>query len=183
MNTEHNQRSKDSETKMEQAFFDLIKLKKDEKMTVKLVCELAQVNRSTFYAHYLDLTDLSDHIQAKNQAEVVAMVDETLEPDMANFSEVMKKLFEFVAENSDFYSIYLAHHNGISLIDSTKLQQFAEQMIQSEIAKKYQMTYFIAGLGALLRLWLANGRVETPAEMAQLVDDEYRGRIIDANKR
>ena len=39
-------------------FLDLIKTKNIDKITVKAICDSANINRGTFYYHYLDVADL-----------------------------------------------------------------------------------------------------------------------------
>jgi len=60
---------------IQEAFWTLLKEKPLAKITVKEVCELAQINRGTFYKHYLDCYDLLD----KMQEEVVAQLEEQLD--------------------------------------------------------------------------------------------------------
>lgn len=44
----------------EQSFLELLKQKPVSKITVTELCELAQINRATFYKHYLDVQDLME---------------------------------------------------------------------------------------------------------------------------
>lgn len=178
MNTKNNQRHKNSEIKMEQAFFKLLSASPPHKLSVKAICDEAGVNRTTFYAHYLDLYDMIDHIQAGKQREVVAMIDATLQPDLSNFIDVIANLFTFVKDNREFYEMYLTRHSGIMLVESAVLQKFAEnqmpELIENVNARRYRMAFFISGLGAVMRRWLREGCQEPPAAMAQLIADEYR---------
>ena len=45
------------------AFIRLRSHKPLERITVKELCETAKINKSTFYAHYVDIYDLSEHIE------------------------------------------------------------------------------------------------------------------------
>ena len=45
------------------AFLELRKKKPIEKITVKELCQNAQINKSTFYSHYNDIFDLSDTLE------------------------------------------------------------------------------------------------------------------------
>lgn len=58
MNTKNNQRFKDTEIRMQSVMLELMKYMEFEKITVKKICEKAQVNRSTFYAHFIDIYDM-----------------------------------------------------------------------------------------------------------------------------
>ncbi|MBR4319184.1 MAG: TetR/AcrR family transcriptional regulator [Oscillospiraceae bacterium] len=57
------------------AFIALRSKKTLEKITVKELCELARINKSTFYAHYLDIYDLSDKIESEITAEIMNQID------------------------------------------------------------------------------------------------------------
>jgi len=59
---------------IQEAFWTLLKEKPVAKITVKEVCDLAQINRGTFYKHYLDCYDLLD----KMQEETIAQLEEQL---------------------------------------------------------------------------------------------------------
>ena len=43
------------------AFIEIRSRKEVERITVKELCEKARINKSTFYAHYKDIYDLSDN--------------------------------------------------------------------------------------------------------------------------
>ena len=58
MNTKNNQRFQETERRMEACMLELMKHYEFEKITVKKICEKAQVNRSTFYAHFIDIFDI-----------------------------------------------------------------------------------------------------------------------------
>ena len=60
MNTKNNQRFKDTEIRMQSVMLELMKYMEFEKITVKKICEKAQVNHSTFYAHFIDINDMLD---------------------------------------------------------------------------------------------------------------------------
>lgn len=53
-------------------FLALIKTKPIERLTVKELCEKAQINKSTFYAHYHDLSDLNDQLETDLVNEILA---------------------------------------------------------------------------------------------------------------
>ena len=45
------------------AFFDCLERKPLNRITVKELCEMAEINRATFYKHYMDPYDLMDQIK------------------------------------------------------------------------------------------------------------------------
>ena len=48
---------------IKESFLKLLKEKPVNKITVKAVCELAELNRATFYSHYYDCFDLLESIE------------------------------------------------------------------------------------------------------------------------
>ncbi|MBQ4094603.1 MAG: TetR/AcrR family transcriptional regulator, partial [Oscillospiraceae bacterium] len=63
MNKPNNSRRKASRRRIEAAFVRLLQQKPMDEITVSEICKLAEVNRSTFYANYLDIYDLVDNVQ------------------------------------------------------------------------------------------------------------------------
>lgn len=57
------------------AFIELRSKKSLERISVKELCELANINKSTFYAHYLDIYDLSDKIESEITAEIMKEIN------------------------------------------------------------------------------------------------------------
>ena len=52
-------------TKMviKEALFELLAQKSLQQIRVKEICELADINRGTFYTHYADINDLVDQLE------------------------------------------------------------------------------------------------------------------------
>ena len=48
---------------LKEAFLSLLRKKPINKITVKEVCDMAELNRATFYSHYSDCFDLMDKIE------------------------------------------------------------------------------------------------------------------------
>lgn len=57
------------------AFIELRAKKSLERISVKELCELANINKSTFYAHYLDIYDLSDKIENEITSQIINEID------------------------------------------------------------------------------------------------------------
>ena len=82
------------------AFIELRSHKELEKITIKELCEKAQINKSTFYSHYQDIYDLSDTLET----EVVSSIMENLnhpEKILENAADLSRELFMgFLAKDS-----------------------------------------------------------------------------------
>ncbi len=67
-------RARHSRKKITEAFISLREKKPIEKISVAEICRGAQVNKSTFYAHYKDIYDLSDKIETAVVENIVASI-------------------------------------------------------------------------------------------------------------
>ena len=57
MNTKNNKRKRESRAKIESVFVELLQANELNQITVSDICSLAGLNRSTFYANYVDIYD------------------------------------------------------------------------------------------------------------------------------
>lgn len=65
-----------TETAIKNAFMELRSQKSIEKITVKELCRLAQINKSTFYTHYDDICALSEAMQAETITFVLSTISQ-----------------------------------------------------------------------------------------------------------
>ena len=63
-----------TERAIRNAFLELRAAKPLEKITVKELCSLACINKSTFYSHYKDIYDLSDQLETDVVASVIEAI-------------------------------------------------------------------------------------------------------------
>lgn len=84
MNTKNNQRTRISKLLLKNAMLDLLTEKKSvEKISVRELCETAELNRSTFYAHYSEPKQLLEEVEdelldsAKQHIEKIGKSNET----------------------------------------------------------------------------------------------------------
>lgn len=68
-------RVKKTERAIRQAFYQLILTKPLEKITVKELAELAEINKTTFYAHYETIYDLLETLEQETIDMIVAHLD------------------------------------------------------------------------------------------------------------
>ena len=66
------------------AFMELRAKKSLEKITVKELCELAYINKSTFYSHYDDIHALSDALEYEMVLEIVSSIPKDLDYNFTN---------------------------------------------------------------------------------------------------
>ena len=173
MNVKNNRRRRESIERIEKAFIELLQTRELNEISVSDLCKICELNRSTFYANYVDLYDLADKVRVLLESEVNHLY-ETERTQKFNSNDYLR-LFRHIQENQLFYRTYfkLGYDNQyeIQFYDTEQAKQdFNNQYID------YHMEFFKSGLTAIIKRWLAGGCRETPEEMDHIVRSEYQGR-------
>ncbi len=168
MNVKNNKRRRESVEKIEKAFMNMLQTKEINKISVSDICKKTGLNRSTFYANYIDIYDLADKLREK------------LEKDFDNVfsdggSRDAETMFTHIYENQIFYKTYFrlgyAEKNNVYTFDIERAKKdFGDKYIE------YHIEFFRNGLNSIIKMWLNRGCKETPKEMAEILKSEYRGR-------
>lgn len=83
---------------LRQSFLTLLKEKPVNKITVKEVCALAQLNRATFYAHYSDCFALKESIEN----ELIAAFEKSLRyVNSFDVSALIEAIYDMVEQNQE----------------------------------------------------------------------------------
>ena len=167
MNTANNQLRQDTDRRLREAL--LAFMEQGREPTVGELCERAQINRSTFYRHYLDVYDLMEKTEIQIQKGLALTLAEG-EP------EHLERLARYVSEYRHFYRIYLKKNrdgsmeDGFQTIWETQLRpRFLAAGITDERRMLYYFHYVRAGMTTVLRLWLEDGCRESPKEIANIL--------------
>lgn len=172
MNVKNNKRRKDSQEKIERAFIELLQTHELKEITISDIIKSAGLNRSTFYANYLDIFDLADKTREKLEQE---FSDLFVDYDYFNERTGALMMFRHIKENQIFYKSYFKLcYDEKFLISKYDAKRAEKEHLDSNL--KYHIEFFRNGLNAIIKLWLAGGCQESPEEMAQVLKEEYRGR-------
>ncbi len=172
MNVKNNKRRRDSQNKIEKAFIELLQTREIKDITVSDIIKMTELNRSTFYANYVDIFDLADKTRVKLENEFSNLFADY---DYFNDRTGALKMFTHIKENQLFYKTYFKlcydDKHLISIYDTKRAEK---EQIDSNIM--YHIEFFRNGLNAIIKLWLSGGCKESPEEMAEVLKSEYRGR-------
>ena len=173
MNVKNNKRRRESMQNIERVFINLLQEREINEISVSDICKGAELNRSTFYANYADIYDLADKIRDQLESEFHALFIRDTGEERESFGAV--KMFRHMRENQLFYKTYFKlgydNRHDILTYDAMRAQaDFDNRHID------YHIEFFRSGLNAIVKLWLKNGCIETPEEMAEILRTEYSGR-------
>ena len=168
-----------SAAKMDEAFLQLLEKKDFAYITVKEICEVAVVNRSTFYLHYETMADLlSESVSHMNEQFLNYM-----ENDAGTFITKIKdcplnELYLVTPEYLMPYLSYIKEHQRLfrtatehaSVLGMDKSYQGMFQHVFTPILERYGirkqdrhyiMAFYIQGIMAIIFEWLKNDCVDS----------------------
>ena len=178
MNVKNNKKYKNNSEKIESAFLALILNHNYDDINISQICQVAEINRSTFYAHYDDINDLIITIEGKFANSMAKIFAFGKKYDNHAFIE----MFQFVKNNQYFYKAFL-NIPYITFAESDIRKKILGQLKDKgtysqldDVAIFYRANFFGAGIKEVCRIWLDHGCKESPEEMAKIILEEYSGR-------
>ncbi|MBQ3078076.1 MAG: TetR/AcrR family transcriptional regulator [Clostridia bacterium] len=170
MNKPNNRRRRESRRRLEAALVKLMQEHELSELRVTELCREAGVNRTTFYANYIDIFDLAESVQKTLEEEVLGLYREEIEQRHGDHDFL--RLFRHIKENPLFYKTYFKLNTGrpfhfVFYDDELAARRFGGRHIE------YHIEFFRNGLNAVLRKWLENDCRETPEEIFSVIREEY----------
>jgi AcrR family transcriptional regulator len=164
-----------TKTALRNALVTLMQNQHISEITVKSICALADVNRSTFYLHYHDQYDLLH----QTEQEVLEVLGARLETQQDTASggpmslTALTEILEYAQENSDIARVFLSENCDFAFRqDIMELAQVVVTWIDpsfSENTKDYIVAFVVNGCIAFAEKWLEGGMIEQPDEAARLM--------------
>ncbi len=163
------------------AFTDLLKRKPIQSISVKELCEAAGINRGTFYAHYTDIYDLMEKMEADMLEDFKSALEPLLEAKGKDLTplKITASIFQCLKENADICTVTLGDYGDKAFAEKL-IRLGQERCVESyaaffEGASRKQLEYFYAFVSAgcigMLEKWLAEGMDESVEEMARMSED------------
>ena len=169
-------RTKRTKKLLTDAFIDLLSYQKLNEITIKDLCEKADINRGTFYLHYQDIYDLKHQIQTDLYEELANLISPFTNVKTINSYELFYTLFTFTIKNETLFRAFLGPNGDISFLTDLKTlfkDYYLSILLQGHTINatqnlEYAYDFISAGFTGLVSSWLES---ETPAsieEMARL---------------
>lgn len=166
-------------TKMviKKSFISILKQKPISKITIKEICEDADINRATFYAHYNDQYDLLQQIETEFLEDVNRHIEVVAYDCTENESiEALTKILEYIRENADLCSVILSDKGDLSfqkeVMMRTQAQFVSECVKRKALAKEdaeYLYVFIGVGSAGIIQKWIADGMKKSAREIAEII--------------
>ncbi|MDZ5712810.1 TetR/AcrR family transcriptional regulator [Jeotgalibacillus haloalkalitolerans] len=162
---------------LKDSLIQLLGSKPISSVTVKEICAIANINRSTFYTHYQDHFDLLHKIEE----EIVEDMRRYLQRYTTELDEealkITEKILDYMIEHKDIIQALLSQ-NGSSafekkVMELTRLYMMNNLMNDNGIRQaesKYLSTFVVSGAIHVIKEWLANDLDQPSQELAVLIN-------------
>ncbi len=156
---------------------ELMRLHPISKVSVKMLCETADVNRSTFYAHYADQYDLLRQIQAEAVADIKHHLTNK---DLSQRAEItvpaLTEILQYARDNRDLFRVLLSDNGDASFRQEVVFlaQQRTIEKIRADEHIDLRMAAYLEGFAvsgciSVIGGWLDEGCPDEPAALAELI--------------
>src|SRR5690625_7405389 len=92
---------------LKESLMSILQDKQIYSITVKEICELADINRSTFYAHYKDQFDLLGQIEEEIITDLKTYLNQYNFEQEQEALQMTEKLLEYVVSKYDMFQTLL----------------------------------------------------------------------------
>lgn len=152
-----------------------------EALSVRDIAARAAINRGTFYLHYKDKYDLLE----QTEAEILQGLETIfMQANLASFRDlrridkplpVIVALFEYLKANAALMHAIVGLRGDFTF--QTQIRKVIERALKPGfltggrslkflVPREYLITYMLSAHLGVIQLWLQNGCVESPKEMA-----------------
>ena len=175
--------------KMNDALLTILEKKPFEYITVSEICEMAAVNRSTFYLHYENTTDLLAETTKRIidgflsyfpvDTEIITRKFSDCTLDRLNYisAEYLNPYLSYIREHKAIFSTALAHTNTFGF--ENIFQRMFDNIFDPILARfhyptgdrKYVMMFYLNGINAIVIQWLKDGCEKSNEDIARIIHE------------
>lgn len=175
MNTKNNQRTRLSKLLFKNALMDLLKEKGSvAKISVRELCDRAELNRSTFYAHYNEPNDLLMEIETELLYATEEHLKKIGEENDAGAHKYILSFLQYIKQNDKQFRTLLidsADPKFRSRFMQQSIIQFVENL-RIELSKEleqYIFSYILNGSTGIIIQWIRSDYAVNENEIVNLL--------------
>lgn len=158
---------------IQEAFWRLLNDKPLAKITVKEVCDLAGINRGTFYKHYMDCYDLMDKIQE----DMISQMEQRLASvGSTGIRNMLVSLMQTLQNNVGL--LHVIYTQGQSNAFMHRIVGCCYHYMEKRVAsipgmspedpfKSMNYSFLVGGCSSIMEYWVHTGMKESPEAVAE----------------
>lgn len=152
-----------------EAFWELYKNKRIEKITIKEITTLAGYNRSTFYEYFTDVYDVLEQLEDR----ILPNLEELPPIKIVDFTKQIDSIIQLYQERKEYYNVLLGDKGDPAFQDKMKktikpllLESIGNIEDEHKNALDYGLEYTLSAMIGVMSYWF---RHENPIPMEELI--------------
>ena len=162
---------------LKESFIALLEKKDISKISIKEICEDADINRATFYAHYNDQYDFMNQIQNELLKNIEKHLSTYIQNDLPVIPiDMVEQIFEYIKENAQICKLLLSERGDLNF--QKRVFMLVYEKIINDITKsgtiskedaEYIYAFTLTGCIGVIQKWLNNDMKKPPRFMAEAI--------------
>jgi len=159
--------------RIEEAFFALLEKKPINRITVRELCDRAEINRATFYTHYTDVYDLME----KMEQQALEEIREHATAELERGGNLLEGLLRGMVKNDSTAGLLTSENGDPNFSRRTTallydlyrpvLAAHLPHLSPRELEDAYR--FITGGCAGLMALWFEEKCVTPPEKMAERI--------------
>jgi AcrR family transcriptional regulator len=161
-----NRKTRYTKRALRESLIELMESKSILRITIKDICDLADISRSTFYTHYDDQYDLLRQIEE----ETISYFEEVLKKydrkrSKRGIIEMIEEILQYIICNSNSIQVLMSENGDIDfqkkfvsrfLHHLQVVNYLTVKAVEDPKLREYYAVYIINGAMALMQHWIKN---------------------------
>ena len=165
---------------IQDSLIDLLNDKPIEKISIKELCQLADINRTTFYNHYGSQYDVLKEVGENFANGIVTSATQEPESESLSIEAQVGLICHYLQEHLTEATVLLKYFTADdTVIRDVLMKRLSEGQLRypvfmdryDEDTKKLLFHFLIHGMYNLIRCWLLDGINKTPEDIGALAAD------------
>jgi AcrR family transcriptional regulator len=162
---------------LKESFVKLLGEKDISKITIKEICDGADINRATFYAHYSDQYDLLRKIEDELFENISAHLSgQTFVVGEESTIDMVERIFEYIRENAQLCKLLISERGDLDFQKKIMAFVYDKNIVgllpQGSIADEddeYIRSFMITGCVGIIQKWLNGDMKKSARSLAELL--------------
>ena len=158
---------------LKDALVQLMQTQHISEISVRALCELAGINRSTFYVHFADPFDLLHQIEREVMDNLKSHLEkQDYQGNRPLSAQVLIRILEYAKDNAEVFKVLFSENCDFDfqkdIMDFSRIVSFQLNPKYDEGVRGYITVYGITGCISLLQKWLQDGMIEPPEKISDI---------------
>jgi len=178
MDKKENRKSRYSKMVIRESLMELMKEKSILGVSVKDICDLADISRSTFYDHYKDQYDLLKQIEDETLAYFEDMLNNYKDKQTKKeTSQMVEEMLTYIANNGNTIHVLLSENGDLGFqkkllyhfIMHNQITKYFSENQQSKETMPYYSVFLVHGSIGLIQHWLKDNMTMPIPQLAKML--------------